>query len=307
MDKMEVEEEHSQLEAFKINQQELGKKKEQEISEIQKRYNELQEAYKEVYSKLVEEAKEIKDELESQKKLNNKMAELVQDNEQLNKELEEERNLNQQLSDMDSRLKPMEDEMHLLKDKINDITSISINYKKEKEELLENISQLNNKKIEELTQDNNSKADLINKLNNDINNLKQSKGISLPSNDELGKNYEKLLKEKEKLNSEIQKIKAGCCSGNKNKRIVTKYSAIIKEEKSIINAVFLGDNSVGKTSIINRINKNEFKENEIHTDYLINFNYKYNNNKMKLDIIINDVKASRKFREFVFFQNLKKY
>ena len=32
------EEEHSQLEAFKINQQELGKKKEQEISEIQKRY-----------------------------------------------------------------------------------------------------------------------------------------------------------------------------------------------------------------------------------------------------------------------------
>ena len=239
------EEELSQLETFKINQQELGAQREQEISEIQKRYNELQEAYKEVFSKLVEEAKDIKNELESQKKLNNKMAELVQDNEQLNKELEEERNLNQQLSDMDSRLKPMEDEMHLLKDKINDITSISINYKKEKEELLENISQLNNKKIEELTQDNNSKADLINKLNNDINNLKQNKGISLPSNDELGKNYEKLLKEKEKLNSEIQKL-------NKEKHDIIK----INDEKIKI----LNEKQLKIIKNLNEIYKKSTKE-----------------------------------------------
>ena len=239
------EEEHSQLEAFKINQQELGKKKEQEISEIQKRYDELQEAYKEVYSKLVEEAEDIKNELESQKKMNNKMAELVQDNEQLNKELEEEKNLNQQLSDMDSRLKPMEDEMHLLKDKIKDITSISINYKKEKEELVKNIAQLNNKKIEELSQDNNSKADLINKLNNDINNLKQNKGISLASNDELGKNYEKLLKEKEKLNSEIQKL-------NKEKDDIIK----INDEKIKI----LNEKQIKIIKNLNEIYKKNTKE-----------------------------------------------
>ena len=115
-------------------------------------------------------------------------------------------------------------------------------------------------------------------LNKNPNLLKKTKKIKLSDNNDENQ----------------QEIKAGCCSGNKNKRIVIKYSAIIKEEKSIINVVFLGDNSVGKTSIINRINKNEFKENEIHTDYLINFNYKYNNNKMKLDIIINDVDNNKK-------------
>ena len=40
--------------------------------------------------------------------------------------------------------------------------------------------------------------------------------------------------------------------------MIRKYSSIIKDQGGIINAVFLGDDSVGKTSIINRIKKKRF-------------------------------------------------
>ena len=93
---------------------------------------------------------------------------------------------------------------------------------------------------------------------------------------------------------QTQEIKAGCCAGDKDKRIIRKYSEIIKEKKGKINSVFLGEISSGKTSIINRIQKSDFNPLEEHTDELMKFNYTYNKGKMKLDIEINDVDINQK-------------
>ena len=93
---------------------------------------------------------------------------------------------------------------------------------------------------------------------------------------------------------QTQEIKAGCCAGDKDKRIIRKYSEVIKEKKGKINSVFLGEISSGKTSIINRIQKSDFNPLEEHTDELMKFNYTYNKGKMKLDIEINDVDINKK-------------
>ena len=93
---------------------------------------------------------------------------------------------------------------------------------------------------------------------------------------------------------QTQEIKAGCCAGDKDKRIIRKYSEVIKEEKGKINSLFLGEISSGKTSIINRIQKSDFNPLEEHTDELMKFNYTYNKGKMKLDIEINDVDINKK-------------
>jgi small GTP-binding protein len=93
---------------------------------------------------------------------------------------------------------------------------------------------------------------------------------------------------------QTQEIKAGCCAGDKDKRIIRNYSEIIKEKKGKIYSVFLGDISAGKTSIINRIQKSDFNLSETHTDELMKFNYTYNKGKMKLDIEINDVDINKK-------------
>ena len=93
---------------------------------------------------------------------------------------------------------------------------------------------------------------------------------------------------------QTQEIKAGCCAGDKDKRIIRKYSEVIKEKKGKINSVFLGEISSGKTSIINRIQKSDFNPLEEHTDELMKFNYTYNKGKMKLDIEINDVDINQK-------------
>ena len=101
-------------------------------------------------------------------------------------------------------------------------------------------------------------------------------------------------------NDDVEELKTGCCSGSKGKRIVQKYNYIINEENGIINAVFLGDNSVGKTSIIKRINKKEYNSDESHTSDFNEINYKYINNKMKLEIKINDVDNEKKStKEFI--------
>jgi small GTP-binding protein len=93
---------------------------------------------------------------------------------------------------------------------------------------------------------------------------------------------------------QTQEIKAGCCAGDKDKRIIRKYSEVIKEKKGKINSLFLGEISSGKTSIINRIQKSDFNPLEEHTDELMKFNYTYNKGKMKLDIEINDVDINKK-------------
>ena len=108
------------------------------------------------------------------------------------------------------------------------------------------------------------------------------------------------LNENENDNDNIEEVKAGCCAGSKGKRKVQKYSSIIKEENGIIHAVFLGDDSVGKTSIINQINKKGFNSDESHTSELNEFNYKFHQKKMRLNIIIHDVDNEKKSKmEFI--------
>ena len=101
-------------------------------------------------------------------------------------------------------------------------------------------------------------------------------------------------------NDNAEELKAGCCSGSKGKRIAQKFNYIINEENGIINAVFLGDNSVGKTSIIKRINKKEFNSNESYTSDFNEIKYKIIKNKMELEIKINDVDNEKKStKEFI--------
>ena len=115
----------------------------------------------------------------------------------------------------------------------------------------------------------------------------------------INKNNKK-IKLGEEEDVDIEELKAGCCTGSKGKRMIRKYSSIIKDEDGIINTVFLGEDSVGKTSIINRILKKEFNSSEIHTEELNEFNYKFKSNKMKLNIKINDVNNQKKItKEFV--------
>jgi small GTP-binding protein len=102
-----------------------------------------------------------------------------------------------------------------------------------------------------------------------------------------------------------RQIKAGCCTSNKNKRVIKKYGNIVKEKKGVINVIFLGENSAGKTSIINRINNDEFNFEEKHTEKLNKTYTKYNNGKMKLQIIINDVDNDKK-KSSEFIELIKK-
>ena len=103
---------------------------------------------------------------------------------------------------------------------------------------------------------------------------------------------------------EFQEIKAGCCTGKKDKRIIRKYSDVIKEKNGIINAVFLGDKSSGKTSIINRIKNEAFNTSEKHTDDLKEFEYTYNKGRMKLDIKLYDVNID-KIQTVDFYDTVK--
>jgi len=88
---------------------------------------------------------------------------------------------------------------------------------------------------------------------------------------------------------DFQEVKAGCCTGGRNKRIIRKYSEVIKEKSGTISSVFLGDYSTGKTSIINKIKKENFNPSEKHTEELKKYYYKYNKGKMLLNINIYDV------------------
>ena len=104
-------------------------------------------------------------------------------------------------------------------------------------------------------------------------------------------------------NNEV--LKAGCCTGGTHKKIIRKYTDIVKENNGIIDVIFLGDISSGKTSIINRINKKEFNIKEKHTEKITNTYYPYNKGKMKLEIIIHDVDVDNK-RSSEFIDVIKK-
>ena len=108
-----------------------------------------------------------------------------------------------------------------------------------------------------------------------------------------------------KEDENTEEVKAGCCTGEKNKKIIKKYSDIVKEKSGIINVVFLGEISSGKTSIINRIKNKEFNLAEKHTEKIVKSYIPYNKGKMKLEVIINDVDIDNK-KSFEFIELIKK-
>jgi GTPase SAR1 family protein len=92
----------------------------------------------------------------------------------------------------------------------------------------------------------------------------------------------------------------GCCSGGNKKIKQKKYEYILKYQNGCINSVFLGDKGVGKTSIIKRIEGKEVNKDEEHTEQNNKIKIDYNNNQMKLKIIINDVDNDKmKTKEFI--------
>jgi small GTP-binding protein len=107
----------------------------------------------------------------------------------------------------------------------------------------------------------------LNKINkNNNNNNKDNKGVKLnPSN-----------------NGNKNNQKSSCCGGGNSKKLQRKMS-LIKSNKGILNSVFLGNNEVGKTSIIKRICGKQFSDDEAHTDTISDFTIKC---KYKTDTII---------------------
>ena len=153
----------------------------------------------------------------------------------------------------------------------------------------------NNQALFSLVSAKENKAELDSYINNLVKEYLKKYGLISEE-----KKEKKIIKLNEDDNDNIEEVKAGCCAGPKSKRMVQKYSSIIQEENGIINAVFLGDNSVGKTSIINSINKKEFNSKESHTSDLNEFNYRFHQNKMRLNIIIHDVDNDKRLTmEFI--------
>jgi small GTP-binding protein len=96
---------------------------------------------------------------------------------------------------------------------------------------------------------------------------------------------------------------SGCCSGGKNKAMVKKYESLLKENNGYLYSIFLGDNRVGKTSIIKRLEGKEFSRDEEHTDNLnesvLFCKNKTMNIKMKIFDINNEKSKSKKIAEII--------
>lgn len=88
----------------------------------------------------------------------------------------------------------------------------------------------------------------------------------------------------------------GCCGGKKKNR---KKSIL----KNGVKCIFLGNNSVGKTSLIKRLDGKEFNKNENHTNKISEtvINYKNTSKPLKFNIydIDNDKKTSKEVVEII--------
>ena len=102
-----------------------------------------------------------------------------------------------------------------------------------------------------------------------------------------------------KLNAENHKdLEAkggsGCCSGGKKKTWQKKYESILKNNDGCITSVFLGDEGVGKTSLIKIIMGEEFNQDEEHTNDIKDYLYNYNKNSINLKLKIFDINNENK-------------
>ena len=104
--------------------------------------------------------------------------------------------------------------------------------------------------------------------------------------DNLGNSIEnkniKLSKDKSK---NTKNEKNGCCGGKKQSDNTRKrVKTMDQNSHGFVNSIFLGDNGVGKTSIIKRIRGDVFKRDEKHTEMITDYMVDYNDDKMKLKI-----------------------
>ena len=112
------------------------------------------------------------------------------------------------------------------------------------------------------------------------------------------KNVIKLDAENSK-NNEATSGGDGCCGGGKKKGRKKKYESILKKNGGYLDSVFLGDNGVGKTSLIKRIEKKEFDKEEKHTDTISESIFEYKNIKLKVYDIDNEKKKSKETIEII--------
>ena len=124
-----------------------------------------------------------------------------------------------------------------------------------------------------------------------------------PTFQENEENNNKIKLNAENLNNAEATGGDGCCSGGKKKNKQKKYESILKNNDGCITSAFLGDEGVGKTSLIKRIMGEEFDKNEEHTDEIKEILYNYNNNSMKLKLKIfdinNEMKNSKEANEVI--------
>lgn len=125
----------------------------------------------------------------------------------------------------------------------------------------------------------------------------------------------KNLKKKDNNNEKIIKLnpnnnmnnvnagEGGCCSGGKNKSRIKKFESILKQNDGYLFSIFLGDDRVGKTSIIKRLEGKEFSKDEEHTDNInesiILCKSKTMNIKLKIFDINNEKSKSKKIAEII--------
>ena len=101
-----------------------------------------------------------------------------------------------------------------------------------------------------------------------------------------------LILDKKQL-EELGYNQEGCC-GVKAKSRRKKYEEILKNNKGCIESIFLGDDGVGKTSLIKRIEAKNFDEKEKHTDELNKYETKYTNSTMQVTLNIHDINNANK-------------
>ena len=76
----------------------------------------------------------------------------------------------------------------------------------------------------------------------------------------------------------------GCCKGGKKKNKKKKNENDKKEDK-YVHSIFLGENGVGKTSLIRRIKGKEFNKKEVHTNKINETIIEYKNKEINLKIV----------------------
>ena len=92
----------------------------------------------------------------------------------------------------------------------------------------------------------------------------------------------------------------GCCKGGKKKNKKKKNENDIKDDK-YVNSIFLGENGVGKTSLIRRIKGKEFNKKEVHTNKINETKIEYKNKEINLKIfdIDNNKKDSKETTDII--------